>query len=407
MQERLKIRREPVEDKCNCEERAREGYEAQRRREGAMSFRNEKTLKAVAGVGDKSELVSLNIKQRCDEAYEFEQALFQRIVAQDDAALALSQIYQVYLAKMTLPGKPLGALLFLGPTGSGKTRAVEAAAEALFGDPHAMVKIDCAEFQHSHEISKLVGSPPGYLGHRETPPLLTQENLERFQTAKARLTFVLFDEIEKASDALWQLLLGVLDKATLTLGDNRRVDFSNCVVVMTSNLGAREMSELTEGKIGFSCQATMAPELDSRLEKIGVEAARRKFSPEFMNRLDKVVVFRSLTREALRQIVELELMLVQRRILSTGKGSFVIDCGAEAKDFLLAEGFDRRYGARPLKRAIERHLVIPLSNLIATKQVAGGEVVCVDVNKEARELLFKKATCPTMLRLNASGAYNS
>ena len=365
-----------------------------------MSFRNEKTLKAVAGVGNESELVSLNIEQRCDEANEFEQALFQRIVAQEDAAMALSQIYQVYLAKMTLPGKPLGALLFLGPTGSGKTRAVEAAAEALFGDPHAMVKIDCAEFQHSHEISKLVGSPPGYLGHRETPPLLTQENLERFQTAKAKLTFVLFDEIEKASDALWQLLLGVLDKARLTLGDNRRVDFSNCVVVMTSNLGAREMSELTEGKIGFSCQATMAPELDSRLEKIGVEAARRKFSPEFMNRLDKVVVFRSLTREALRQIIELELMLVQRRILSTGKGSFVIDCGDEAKDFLLAEGIDRRYGARPLKRAIERHLVIPLSNLIATKQVAGGEVVCVDVNKEARELSFKKATRSTMGPLN-------
>jgi ATP-dependent Clp protease ATP-binding subunit ClpB len=376
-------------------------------REGTMSVWNEKTLKAAAGVGNKSELVLLNIKQRCDEASEFEQELFQRIVAQDDAALALSQIYQVYLAKMTLPGKPLGALLFLGPTGSGKTRAVEAAAEALFGDPHAMVKIDCAEFQHSHEISKLIGSPPGYLGHRETPPLLTQENLERFQTANAKLTFVLFDEIEKASDALWQLLLGVLDKATLTLGDNRRVDFSNCVVVMTSNLGAREMSELTEGKIGFSCHATMAPELDSRLEKIGVEAARRKFSPEFMNRLDKVVVFRSLTREALRQIIELELMLVQRRILSTGKGGFVINCADEAKDFLLAEGFDRRYGARPLKRAIERHLVIPLSNLIATRQVEGGEVVCVDVNNEARELSFKKAPRSTMALLNPRGAYNS
>ncbi|MGH9939125.1 MAG: AAA family ATPase, partial [Blastocatellia bacterium] len=307
------------------------------------------------------------------------------------------------LAKMTLPGKPLGALLFLGPTGSGKTRAVEAAAEALFGAPHAMVKIDCAEFQHSHEISKLIGSPPGYLGHRETPPLLTQENLERFQTARAKLTFVLFDEIEKASDALWQLLLGVLDKATLTLGDNRRVDFSSCVVVMTSNLGAREMSELTEGKIGFSRHNAVIPKLDSRLEKIGIEAARRKFSPEFMNRLDKVVVFRSLTGEALRQIIELELMVVQRRILSTGKSNFVINCTDDAKDFLLAEGFDRRYGARPLKRAIERHLIIPLSNLIATRQVAGGEVVCVDVDDETRELCFKKMPYSAMLRLNTAG----
>ena len=343
-------------------------------------------------------------------ASDFELEFFRRIVAQDKAALALSQIYQVYLAKLMSPGKPLGALLFLGPTGSGKTRAVEAAAEALFGDPHAMVKIDCAEFQHSHEISKLTGSPPGYLGHRETPPLLTQENLGRFQTPNAKLTFVLFDEIEKASDSLWQLLLGVLDKATLTLGDNRRVNFSNCVVVMTSNLGAREMSELTEGKIGFSRRATAAPELDSRLEKIGIEAARRKFSPEFMNRLDKVIVFRSLTREALRQIIELELAMVQRRILSTRNGrngAFLINCTDGAKDFLLAEGFDRRYGARPLKRAIERHLIIPLSNLIATRQVARGEVVCVDVDDEACELCFKKAPDLTMAPLNTSGTYGS
>jgi len=371
-----------------------------------MSIRNEKTLKAAVGVGKKSGMVSLNIRQRCDEAGEFERELFRRIVAQDEAALALSQIYQVYLAKMTLPGKPLGALLFLGPTGSGKTRAVEAAAEALFDDPNAMVKIDCAELQHSHEISKLVGSPPGYLGHRETPPLLTQENLERFQTAKAKLTFLLFDEIEKASDALWQLLLGVLDKAALTLGDNRRVDFSNCVVVMTSNLGAREMSELTEGKIGFSCRSGVAPKLDSQLEKIGIEAARRKFSPEFMNRLDKVVVFRSLTGEALRQIIELELMSVQRRILSTGNCNFAINCTDVAKEFLLAEGFDRRYGARPLKRAIERHLILPLSNLIATRQVASGEVVCVDVDDETRELCFTKLPPSVMTRLNTAGAYD-
>jgi len=372
-----------------------------------MSIRNEKALRAAAGVGKKSGMASLNIKQRCDEASEFEQELFQRIVAQDEAALALSQIYQVYLAKMMLPGKPLGALLFLGPTGSGKTRAVEAAAEALFGDPNAMVKIDCAEFQHSHEISKLIGSPPGYLGHRETPPLLTQENLERFQTANVKLTFVLFDEIEKASDSLWQLLLGVLDKATLTLGDNRRVDFSNCVVVMTSNLGAREMSELTEGKIGFSCRATKEPKLDSQLEKIGIEAARRKFSPEFMNRLDKVVVFRSLTGDALRQIIELELAMVQRRVLSIGHSYFALSYTDEAKEFLLAEGFDRRYGARSLKRAIERHLIIPLSNLIATRQVASGEVVCVDMDDEARELCFKKPPHSTLASLRPSGVYNS
>ncbi|HYE75546.1 MAG TPA: AAA family ATPase, partial [Blastocatellia bacterium] len=327
-----------------------------------------KIMQAVAGTEyqkDQADWVALKADERCDEASEFERALFDRVIAQDDAVMAISQLYQLYLAKITIPGKPIGSLLFLGPTGSGKTRSVEAAAEVLFGDPHAIVKIDCAEFQHSHEISKLIGSPPGYLGHRETRPLLSQENLDRFHTPQNRLTLVLFDEIEKASDALWQLLLGVLDKATLTLGDNRRVNFSNCIVVMTSNLGAREMSELTEGKLGFSVRVPMTEEVDNRLERIGSEAARRKFSPEFMNRLDKIVVFRSLTHEALRRIIELEIAAVQRRVLSAGHSGFVISATDEAKEFLLKEGFDRRYGARPLKRAIERYLVIPLSNLIA------------------------------------------
>ncbi|MGE0127352.1 MAG: AAA family ATPase [Blastocatellales bacterium] len=365
-----------------------------------MSTMELKTMRAAAGAdGQVTETgwVSLNARQRCDEASEFEQELFKRIVAQDDAVLALSQIYQVYLAKMTLPNKPLGALLFLGPTGSGKTRSVEAAAEILFGDPFAMVKVDCAEFQHSHEISKLLGSPPGYLGHRETKPILTQEILDRFHTPQNRLTFVLFDEIEKASDALWQLLLGVLDKARVTLGDNRMVDFSNCVIVMTSNLGAREMAEVTEGKFGFSRRFESAPELDSRIEKIGVEAARRKFSPEFINRLDKIVVFRSLTEEALRRILDIEFQFVQRRVLMSGGGNFVLRCAERAKDFLLAEGFDRRYGTRPLKRAIERHLVIPLSNLIVTKQIEIGDVVCVDVDETGQELCFKKKPCAAVM----------
>jgi ATP-dependent Clp protease ATP-binding subunit ClpA len=358
-----------------------------------------KSRGAAAGISDATtqatdaQWVDLNAAERCDEACEFEHELFKRIVAQDDAVKALSQIYQVYLAKMTLPNKPLGALLFLGPTGSGKTRSVEAAAEILFADQFAMVKVDCAEFQHSHEISKLLGSPPGYLGHRETKPILTQEILDRYHTARNRLTFVLFDEIEKASDALWQLLLGVLDKARITLGDNRVVDFSNCVIVMTSNLGAREMAEVTEGKMGFSRRFESAPELDARIEKIGVEAARRKFSPEFMNRLDKVVVFRSLTQESLRRILDIEFQIVQRRVLLSGSGNFVLSCADRAKDFLLAEGFDQRYGTRPLKRAIERYLVTPLSNLIATKQIEIGDLVCVDVDEEKRELCFKKKPC--------------
>ncbi|MCG3163654.1 MAG: hypothetical protein JMDDDDMK_05095 [Acidobacteria bacterium] len=357
-----------------------------------------KAMKAAAGAPSAPaavDWVELDARERCDEARYFEHELFARVVAQDDAVLALSQLYQLHLAKLPLPGKPIGAMLFLGPTGSGKTRSVEAAAEILFGDPYAMIKIDCAEFQHSHEISKLVGSPPGYLGHRETQPLLSQDHIDRFQSPSRKLTFVLFDEIEKASDALWQLLLGILDKATLTLGDNRRVDFSRCIIVMTSNLGAREMSLVTEGPMGFAPGSLVTQELNTRLEKIGIEAARRKFSPEFINRLDKLVVFNSLHEAAIRRILDLELEMVQRRILAAGRGPFMMRCSDEVKDFLLREGYDRRYGARPLKRAIERYLIIPLSNLIATGQLSAGDMLLVEKDEtpdpdRGDELRFSK-----------------
>src|SRR5256885_10136978 len=226
---------------------------------------------------------------------------------------------------MTNPTRPLGTMLFLGPTGSGKTHVVEAAAEILFGDRNAVIKIDCAEFQHSHEIAKLIGSPPGYLGHRETQPLLTQENLDKYRTDENPFTLVLFDEIEKASDALWQLLLGILDKATLTLGDNRRVDFSQSMIFMTSNLGASEMSALTLPKLGFQATKRGNPtevdeKLSSKMSKSGVEAARRKFTPEFINRIDKTAVFRPLGHPELRCILNLELGQVQRRILQMPGG---------------------------------------------------------------------------------------
>ena len=208
----------------------------------------------------------------------------------------------MYLTGMTAPGRPIGNFLFLGPTGSGKTRIVEATAESLVKNARAVIKIDCAEFQHSHEIAKLIGSPPGYLGHRETHPLLSQEVLNQYHTDTVKVSFVLFDEIEKASDALWNLLLGILDKATLTLGDNRKVDFSRAMIFMTSNLGATEMSALLSPKLGFSAydsarksQNGVTDEgLIGKIDRSGVEAARRKFTPEFINRLDKIVTFKPL-----------------------------------------------------------------------------------------------------------------
>src|ERR1700680_3465882 len=217
------------------------------------------------------------------------------IVGQEEAIHQIVRAYQTHMAGLSPIGRPIGNFLFLGPTGSGKTRIVEATAEALLKNSRAVIKIDCAEFQHSHEIAKLIGSPPRYLGHRETHALLTQEALSASHTEKLKLSFLLFDEIEKASDALWQLLLGILDKATLTLGDNRRVDLSQTVIFLTSNLGGGEITELMHGGMGFVQPADKPDDgLDQKVERTAVEAARRKFSPEFMNRLDKVGVFHSL-----------------------------------------------------------------------------------------------------------------
>jgi len=341
-----------------------------------------------------TETVFLDPDQKSPRAQEFEEKLSTRIVGQERAVRRMSGLYQIFLAGMNPLNRPVGTMLFLGPTGSGKTRVVEAAAEVLFGDPGAVIKIDCAEFQHSHEIAKLIGSPPGYLGHRETSPMLTQENLDRFHTEETKLSLVLFDEIEKASDSLWQLLLGILDKATLTLGDNRRVDFSHTMVIMTSNLGAREMSELISGGMGFvPSQGAKNPndsEVDQKIYRTAVEAARRKFSPEFMNRIDKVVVFRSLKEHHLRQILEIELASVQDRIMRSAGTKFIFQCSDAAKDMLLKEGIDYKYGARHLKRSIERFLVYPLSNLVATDQVGLGDLVYVDLHEGSNKLVFSK-----------------
>ncbi|MCX6617850.1 MAG: AAA family ATPase [Acidobacteria bacterium] len=326
------------------------------------------------------------------QAEKLDRNLHKRIVGQEEAVDQVVKVYQTYLAGMNNQGRPIGTFLFMGPTGSGKTRMVEALAESLVGDARAVIKIDCAEFQHSHEIAKLIGSPPGYLGHRETHPLLSQETLNQYQTEQCKLSFVLFDEIEKASDALWNLLLGILDKATLTLGDNRRVDFTRSLIFMTSNLGSAEMSNIISPGMGF---VEAAPAADSRLwdkiSRAGLDAARKKFTPEFLNRIDKSVVFKPLGDEQLKKILDLELGYVQQRIFASAQGvQFVFQLTDAAKSYLLREGTDMKYGARHLKRAVERHLVYPLSNLIATEQVHAGDMLRVDLDSGIDKLIFCK-----------------
>ncbi len=333
------------------------------------------------------------------DAEKLDSDLRNRIVGQDEAIQQVVSIYQMFLAGMTSPGRPIGNLLFLGPTGTGKTRLVEATAESLVGDARAVIKVDCGEFQHSHEIAKLIGSPPGYLGHKETHPLLSQEALDQYHTENIQVSFVLFDEIEKASDALWNLLLGVLDKGILTLGDNKRVDFSRSMIFMTSNLGAAEMGSILRPGLGFAtgeierarAEGSIDQDLNEKLSRAGVEAARRRFTPEFMNRIDKVVVFRSLGSDELQRILELELSLLQQRIFNSANNTpFVLNLVALAKQHLLREGTDPKYGARHLKRAIDRSLVHPLSNLIASNQVRSGDLIEVGYDNKQDCLEFIK-----------------
>ena len=313
---------------------------------------------------------------------DFERALRHKVVGQDPAVDAVIDIYQMFTAGLNPPFRPVGNLLFLGPTGTGKTHVIETLAEVLFGDKRALIKIDCAEFQHSHEIAKLIGSPPGYLGHRETHPILTQEALNQWHTQEHQITLLLFDEIEKASDSLWNLLLGILDKATLTLGDTRRVDLSRCLIVLTSNLGASQMQGMVEGGMGFKTALNCVnDQFDTKIEKAAEEAAHRRFSPEFMNRLDKVVVFKTLREEHLKEILNIELGMLQQRILScVGNSQFVFVCSDEVKAMLLKEGIDPKYGARHLKRTIEKKLVFPLSNLVSSGQINLGDMVAVDLD---------------------------
>jgi ATP-dependent Clp protease ATP-binding subunit ClpA len=317
----------------------------------------------------------LDLTKRSPSAESLVEMFSNRIVGQDEAVAVLADIVETYQSGMCDPTKPAGIALFMGRTGTGKTACVEAACEALFGNPRACVKLDCAEFQMEHSVAKLVGSPPGYLGFREMHPMLEQERLNKFHTEKCKLSFLLVDEIEKASDSLYQLLLGILDKATLTLGDNREVNFSQVIIIMTSNLGAAEMSAITEGKgIGYH-PAFIENCSDKKIKDIAMSAAKQKFSPEFLNRIQHTVVFNTLTPEHIRTILAMELGKVQQTIFNASHTFYYLT--PEAKEVILEEGYSREYGARNLKRVIERRVRIPLSRLLASNQVAEGETVVI------------------------------
>ncbi len=322
-------------------------------------------------------------------ALPLEQRLLRRVVGQEEAIRAIVPYVELYEAGLPSPGRPVGVFLLLGPTGTGKTRTVEALAEALHGSERNVLRIDCGEFQLEHEVARLIGAPPGYIGHRETQPMLTQTKLNAVASERSSLSIVLFDEIEKAAASLGRLLLGVLDKAALKLGDNTTVNFERSLIFLTSNLGAREMARQTHQRFGLAAAAP-ATGTERVLERVALAAVKKRFSPEFVNRIDRILTYRPLDAEAFERILDLQLEELHRHIEGRlGDEAFRLSLTAEARRFLLEQGTSAEYGARELKRTMHRHVIQPLARVVLERLARPGEVVRVEPAEDGERLCFR------------------
>jgi ATP-dependent Clp protease ATP-binding subunit ClpB len=329
-------------------------------------------------------------QRRANSGTDLLRQLEDRVVGQPQALAQVVPYLQMHRAGLAPEGRPAGVFLLLGPTGTGKTRTVEALAEVLHGSEKHMLKVDCGEFQMEHEVAKLIGAPPGYLGHRETPPLLTQQKLGSVASESCDLALVLFDEIEKAAPSMTRLLLGVLDKAVLRLGDNTTVNFERSLIFMTSNLGGREMRREISPDFGFEALAPRSgPGVARKLESIGLGAVRRKFSLEFVNRIDALITYQPLDTASLEAIVDQQIEALEKHITKRlDERAFELDVGPAARRFLLNKGASREYGARELKRTILRQLTQPLAAMVANGEIEPGAVVRVEPSSAGDELVF-------------------
>ncbi|MEP7364134.1 MAG: AAA family ATPase [Acidobacteriota bacterium] len=343
-------------------------------------------------------------------AAELSQSLAERLVGQPAAVEAIIPYVQIFQAHLAPEGRPAGVFLLLGPTGTGKTRTVECLAQALHGNDRHFLRVDCGEFQMDHEVAKLIGAPPGYLGHRETQPMLNQAKLNSFTSERCGMSIVLFDEVEKAAPSLNRLLLGVLDKAVLRLGDNTSVGFERSMIFLTSNLGAREMMQELAPQFGFeaiafknadSSKAGAAAEheltgtLTRKIEQIGINAVKKKFSPEFYNRIDKVVTYSPLDAAALERILDQQVENLQKLVDSRlGPKSFGVRVDESARKLLLEKGTSRQYGARELKRTIHRMVLQPLAVLVATGKIGPNSMLRVRVPTGKDDLELSVAAGP-------------
>jgi ATP-dependent Clp protease ATP-binding subunit ClpA len=322
--------------------------------------------------------------------------LSSKVVGQPNVINVIVPYIEMFQAGLAPENRPVGVFLLLGPTGTGKTRTVEALAEALHGSPRNVLKIDCGEFQMEHEVAKLIGAPPGYLGHRETQPMLSQQKLTGVTSDHCGLSLVLFDEIEKAAPSLTRLLLGVLDRGVLRLGDNSIVNFEKSLVFLTSNLGAKEMMREITPDFGFQ-SATVSgtrEDLTHKLQGIALVAVRKKFSPEFINRIDHVITYRPLDAESFAAIADLEIDNLQKHVNTRlGSRCFNIEVPFETRQWLIEKGTSPEYGARELKRTIHKNLTQPLATLVAKNQIESGSRVRVEIAPD-REGLSLRATAP-------------
>jgi CheY-like chemotaxis protein len=345
-------------------------------------------IKSEGGVEKPKGTQNRSKKQSADITEDLVAVLSQKVVGQPTATSVIVPYVQMFQAGLSPEGRPVGVFLLLGPTGTGKTKTVEALAEVLHGSEKNVLKVDCGEFQMEHEVAKLIGAPPGYLGHRETQPMLTQQKLNAVTSEKCALSLVLFDEIEKAAPSMTRLLLGVLDKGILRLGDNSTVNFEKSLVFLTSNLGAREMMREINPNFGFqSVKASERTDLTGKLQNIALVAVRKRFSPEFVNRIDCIITYQPLTTESLAAILDKQITDLQNHVNTRlGNRSFTLDVPPEARQFLLRKGTSPEYGARELNRTIHRHLTQPLATMVASNQVSPGARVWVEVAVEGEKL---------------------
>jgi ATP-dependent Clp protease ATP-binding subunit ClpC len=310
-----------------------------------------------------------------DKLLHMEERIHQRIVDQNEAVVAVSDAIRRARSGLKDPKRPIGSFVFLGPTGVGKTELAKALAEFMFDDEDAMVRIDMSEYQERHTVSRLIGAPPGYVGYEEGGSLTEAVRRRPYRV-------VLFDEVEKAHQDVFNILLQILEDGRLTDGHGRTVDFRNTVVIMTSNLGTAEFQRPT---VGFMPSERQTKGERERLRSAVEKALKEAFRPELLNRIDETIIFEPLTEEDLKQVVELLTNDVRKRLEERGVGLELTDA---AKEALVKEGFDPVFGARPLRRTVQRRVENPLSKRILAGEFGEGDTVLVDI--EGEEYVFSR-----------------